>query len=197
MKEKRFVLFGMFILLLGTVSAYSYSSSWFGEVFNQIGEENLFLAGVFLVSLVLVMLSLKRSGFFDEYPTGRTVIAVVFALGITYLGFYKTGIGFDFSGFFSGFGFSTMVVDLLIFLLVAAVVIFLGLFALRKFGINSLFVFGGLFIALSMMGETSIDSTLLIVGIVMISIWLLIHALKLAGLRAIHGTNVRVNVPRK
>jgi hypothetical protein len=174
------------------ISAYSYNSFSFGEALDSLGEENLALLIVFALSLVLSNLALKRTGFFEEYPAGQSVISLAVALGVTYFGFYKTGFSIDMSGFFSNFfygvGISDMAVDLIVFL----VTLFACIFVLYKFKMNALLILGGLILMVGLMGGSASGTSVLLIGGAMMIIWMLIKGLGLWGKRWTNTPIVRI-----
>ena len=166
--RKQVVLFAsILIILTSIISAYSYNPASLGNVFDSLGGENLGLMIIFLVSFALITVILNRTRFFEENRGASTVISLMLAIGITYFGFYRSGINLDVSQLFYNIGFSEMALDLLVFFGVVA----LGIVLLWKFKVHALLVVGGFLLALVIMGIAPGEGLLFIFGIGLIILW--------------------------
>jgi len=167
MKKSLIVFASILIIFTSLISAYSYDSASLGNALDSIGGENLGLLIVFLVSFALITVILNRTRFFEENRSAATIIALMLTLGITYFGFYKTGISasLDIAGLFYGLGIPEMTLDLIVFFGVVGLVLFL----LYRYRANAFLIMGSLMIALSLAGLAS----LYIVGFALLFIWIL------------------------
>jgi hypothetical protein len=165
------------------ISAYSYNSVSIVDFFETLGEENIALAAIFLISFALLFTIFGRTGFFKENNAAAAVISLSIALLISY-GLYKQGIDFNIDEIIFSLGIPDLVIDLLIFF----GVIGLFLFMLIKFKTYTLLILGGILFALSIFGIINDGGTLLVVGLVMVVAWAII---KWAGWRIKSTSHVK------
>jgi len=127
-------------MLIGFINAYSVSLS---DLLSQVDEQTLIIFLVFIISFTLIYFALSK--FFKDkngYPNKGMAAVISFALsfGLTYA---ANKSEFDIAGWVYNLGISREILYVLIPILAVVVVIFL----IVKLKRNSLFVFGGLFLA--------------------------------------------------
>jgi len=98
--QKRILEVIFFILMLNLVSAYGYS---IGNIFDQIGGDNLILIIIFIASFAFINWLLSRS--IKENKSVAVILSLCSAVLITY-GSYRSDLAYSISNFFSGFYFS-------------------------------------------------------------------------------------------
>ena len=174
MKKQVPIFASILILLTGIISAYSYNPSSLGNALDTLGGENIGLLIVFLGSFALISVILNRTKFFEENRGASTIISLMLTIGITYFGFYKSGMSLDVAGLFYGLGFSEMALDLVVFFVTAGLCILL----LVKFKSNALLVLGGFMLALTITGVAPGEGILFIGGIGLLIIWGVVMLMK-------------------
>lgn len=188
MKKSLIIFASILLLATSIISAYSYSPSSIGDLFDMLGGENLWFLIVFLGSMILISRILLRTGFFGGSNGSAMVLSLLLSLGITYA-LYTNGISFDITGLFYSFGFSDMAIDLIIFFVTAAILLIL-LFKLRS---NIFLVLGVLFLASGFIGFEG--SMLPIIGGALVFIWMMIKYIPFRARNTIYGmpgTNINV-----
>lgn len=146
----------IFLAMINLVSAQDLLS----DLLNTFDESMIVLSAVFIISFSMIFFALNKSLFKENKPIAGVIAAAV-AFLIVY-GVNKTG--FDFGGFFLDIGISESIFMTIIPLIILAGVVF-TIIALGK---KSLFVFGGLLVAVSFFVHAK--ELLMIVGIILLII---------------------------
>jgi len=152
MKKSLLIIFAL-VMAVGFVSAQDLLS----DLLNTLDESMVILSAIFIISFSILYFSLSKL-LFKKNITTSAVISVILAFLITY-GVNKSG--FDFNGFFFDIGVSENVLMTIIPLVILGGVVF----TIIKLGSKSLFVFGGLLVALSFFVYAK--ALLIIVGIIL------------------------------
>lgn len=171
MKRQLTLLIITFIFLTNLISAYYYNPSSIGDVLDSIGGENLGLISVFIISFIIISLSLNKSGLFKEMKGASVVLALTLSLLITYFGIYKTGLEIDVAEWFYMLGFSDSALDIFISLGLLG----LGIFLIINLKSNAILIIGVFFLILAMADTLSETNTLLYLGIGLMLLWAIIR----------------------
>ena len=138
----------------------------FEEFLYRIGPSNIFLILIFLISFIALHYSLIRV--FNKQPASGSILAILFAIGITYSIWWY---GFDIQSFFYGFGFDMNTLYLIAPIFLIIIMIIIGFL----FGPSTLFlIFGLLLMILSYWAYEkvivfAIGGVLFIIGLIMLS----------------------------
>jgi len=138
----------------------------FEDFLYRIGPSNIFLILIFLISFIALHYSLTRV--FNKQPASGSILAILFAIGITYSIWWY---GFDIQSFFYGFGFDIDTLYLIAPIVLIIIMIIIGFL----FGISILFlIFGLLLTVLSYWAYEkvivfAIGAVLFIAGLIMLS----------------------------
>lgn len=132
----------------------------------QIGPSNIFLILVFLISFIVLHYSLIRV--FSRQPASGSILAILFAAGITY-GIWN--YGFDVQGLFYNFG-----LDISSLYLIAPILVIIKIMIIAfLFGFSTaMIILGGLLMVLSYWAYEKtvifvIGSVIMIIGLFMLN----------------------------
>ena len=135
----------------------------FEDILYRIGPETIFLVIIFLISFILINISLRRV--LNKQQAAAGIISFLVSIGVTY-GIWLNG--FDIQGFIYDLGITSETLYLLIPILLLAKVIAI----IWLFGFSALFlILGGLLITLSFWAYESeivlgIGIGLLLIGVI-------------------------------
>lgn len=138
----------------------------FDEILYRIGPSNIFLILIFLITFILLHYSLIRV--FNKQPASGSILAILFALGITYGIWYY---GFDVQSLFYGLGINMDNLYTVAPIVAVIIMILIGFL----FGASILFLIaGGLLMVLSFWAYEKVvvfitGSVLLAIGIIILS----------------------------
>lgn len=156
---KKSLLFAfIFLAAISFVSAQDFS-----EILEQIDQSAIILYAIFIISFSLLFFSLNK-----VFRGSKSTAGIVSAM-ISFLIVYGINkIGFDVEGLLFSIGLSENILWTILPILILGGVIFI-IITLKK---NSLFIFGGLLIVLSLFVYTK--TLLVIIGVILIGIRLFI-----------------------
>ncbi len=159
--KKRADLLAIFlmVMLTGLISAAAFS---FSDALSSIEGKTLVVLLVFVISFALLFFALSRA--FRGNVSVAAVISFALSFGITYL---INRSDFDLGMWIYDIGISTEILSVLIPVLVAGAAIFLIL----RFKRDSLFIFGGLFLASALFVYEK--AIMIVIGAVLILVRLL------------------------
>ncbi|MFH1365085.1 MAG: hypothetical protein ABIH28_00685 [archaeon] len=186
MKKQGIIFASILVLLTGIISAYSYSPSSIGQLFESMGGENIGLLIIFSVSFALITVILNRTDFFGENKAASTIISLMLTLGITY-GVYKQGITLDFSGIFYNLGVSDFALDIIVFLVTIIIIIFFFV----KLRSAALLFIGGFMLATYIILGLSVEIG--IVGGALIIVWILFRYVLFRSTHTVYGMKNKYN----
>lgn len=160
--KKSVLILSIFIFLVAI--NFASAQNLLSDLLNSFDESMVILSAIFIIAFCVLFFSLSKVVFKDNTPIAG-ILSVVIAFLITY-GINKTG--FDFSTYFLDIGISGDVLMTIIPIVIVAGIILAIIFLKGA----SLFVFGGIMIALSFFVY---EKTLLIVlGIIMLIVGLIV-----------------------